>query len=388
MKENKYKLAIVTSHPIQYQAPFFREISLNKGIELKVFFEKKDSVNPSGFFDKQFNRKIKWDIPLLGGYDFYFIRNIFDFYKNLKKEKPDAVLILGWDSFYKIFVIFFSKLFKTKIFIRSENPLNQEKIKSGLKQWIKKIILKMLFKRISAFLFIGKQNKNFYKSYGISEEKLFFTPYTVDNKRLQSSYNNLKPKKNNFRARLGIKEEDIVILFVGKFIHKKRPLHLLEAYKKVLNLDKNNNKIHLVFVGEGELRIEMENYINKNNLSYVHLVGFKNQTELPEYYTMSDMFILPSGVGETWGLVTNEAMNFELPIIISDMPGSGYDLVKDGENGYMFQLGNIDDLSNKIFKLVKDKEKREKFGEKSFEFIKNYNYEKDVEGILKALNLN
>jgi glycosyltransferase involved in cell wall biosynthesis len=252
----------------------------------------------------------------------------------------------------------------------------------------KKNILKMLFKRISAFLFIGKQNKNFYKSYGISEEKLFFTPYTVDNKRLQSSYNNLKPKKNNFRARLGIKEEDIVILFVGKFIHKKRPLHLLEAYKKVLNLDKNNNKIHLVFVGEGELRIEMENYINKNNLSYVHLVGFKNQTELPEYYTMSDMFILPSGVGETWGLVTNEAMNFELPIIISDMPGSGYDLVKDGENGYMFQLGNIDDLSNKIFKLVKDKEKREKFGEKSFEFIKNYNYEKDVEGILKALNLN
>jgi glycosyltransferase involved in cell wall biosynthesis len=69
------------------------------------------------------------------------------------------------------------------------------------------------------------------------------------------------------------------------------------------------------------------------------------------------------------------------------MPGSGYDLVKNKENGYMFQLGDIDDLSNKIFKLVKDKEKRKKFGKRSFDFIKDYNYEKDVAGILKALNI-
>jgi glycosyltransferase involved in cell wall biosynthesis len=383
----KYNLIYIAPQPGPYYTPLFQKISEKPSINFIAYYQN-DLATNKFTFDKQFNKEIKWDVPLLEKHNFKFLKGVFNFLKNLKNDKPDVIIIHGWDSFINWIAVFYSIFSKTPIFIRGESPLNQEKIKSGLKQWIKKIILKMLFKRISAFLFIGKQNKNFYKSYGISEEKLFFTPYTVDNKRLQSSYNNLKPKKNNFRARLGIKEEDIVILFVGKFIHKKRPLHLLEAYKKVLNLDKNNNKIHLVFVGEGELRIEMENYINKNNLSYVHLVGFKNQTELPEYYTMSDMFILPSGVGETWGLVTNEAMNFELPIIISDMPGSGYDLVKDGENGYMFQLGNIDDLSNKIFKLVKDKEKREKFGEKSFEFIKNYNYEKDVEGILKALNLN
>lgn len=382
------KIIILTSHPIQYQAPFFKEINLNKDIELKVFFEQKNNLNNSGFFDKQFNRKIKWDIPLLEGYNFYYIKNLFDFCKKIKKEKPDAILIFGWDSFYKRFIILFSNLFKTKIFVRSENPLNQEQRKNGLKQWIKKIILKVLFRRISAFLYIGEQNRKFYKSYGIPEEKLFFIPYSVDNKRLQNSYNNLKLRKQVFRNELNIKEEDVVVLFVGKFIYKKRPLHLLRAYKKVLDLHKDGNKIHLIFVGEGELRGEMEDYIDKNNLSDVYLVGFKNQTELPEYYTMSDIFVLPSGIGETWGLVTNEAMNFELPIIISNMPGSGYDLVKEGENGYMFKLGDIDDLSSKISELVENKEKRENFGKKSFEIINNYNYEKDVKGILKALNIN
>jgi glycosyltransferase involved in cell wall biosynthesis len=118
----------------------------------------------------------------------------------------------------------------------------------------------------------------------------------------------------------------------------------------------------------------------------VHFVGFKNQTELPQYYGLADIFVLPSGIGETWGLVVNEAMCFGLPIIVSDLVGCGSDLVKPAENGYTFPVGDVKELVNRLEGLIANRESRIAFGEKSFEIIQNYNYEKDVDGILTAMS--
>ena len=133
------------------------------------------------------------------------------------------------------------------------------------------------------------------------------------------------------------------------------------------------------------MRLELEKYIKENNLRNVHFVGFKNQTELPQYYAMADIFVLPSGIGETWGLVVNEAMCFGLPVIISDMVGCGKDLVKHGENGYIFPLGDVEKLAEYLADLIKNSKKRKLFGKKSFEIIQDYSHKKDIEGILKAL---
>jgi len=103
---------------------------------------------------------------------------------------------------------------------------------------------------------------------------------------------------------------------------------------------------------------------------------------------MSDIFILPSDVGETWGLVVNEAMNFRLPIIVSDLVGCGSDLVKHDENGYIFKTGNVEELARYLEELIIDRGKRELFGKKSFEIIKNSNYDRTVESILKIIKLN
>lgn len=377
-----FNLAILTSHPIQYQAPFFRELNKNPNINLNVYFKKKRGIKPK--LDKQFNVKVKWDIPLLDGYNYKFLSNKLSIVKELNKNNFDAVLIYGWNSLINWITALACFLIGVPVLIQSESPLNQEKKKKGLKQIIKKFFLKnFLFKYCLRLLYIGDQNKNFYKHFNVPDSKLFFTPYAVDNERFQKSYKKLKSSKQRFRNKLNIKSDDIAILFVGKLMHKKRPNHLLKSYKK-LN-DRGVKNIHLIFVGSGRLENNLKEYRDKNNLENIHFLGFKNQTELPKYYTIADIFVLPSGTGETWGLVVNEAMNFKLPIVISDVPGSGYDLVKEGENGYKFSLGNISELSSKLEKLIKDSKKRKEFGKKSFEIIKDYNYEKDIEGILKAL---
>ena len=90
-------------------------------------------------------------------------------------------------------------------------------------------------------------------------------------------------------------------------------------------------------------------------------------------------------MGETWGLVVNEAMNFKLPVIVSEAVGSSSDLVHDGENGFKFRLGDIDELSKHINYLISHKEERLKMGEESFNIIKRYSHKEDLVGIIKSL---
>ncbi len=374
----KHKLAVLTSHPIQYQAPLFRLLSSSSWIELVVYF--RENIGFNAYFDKEFGKELKWDIPLLEGYRHSFLKNSFDIARKLFEEKPDAVLVYGWNSFSDWFAIFAAKFFKIKTLLLGENPLNQELFKTKWKIFAKKIILgQILFKIIDIFLYIGEENKKFYQFYGVPKEKMFFVPYAVDNERfVKEATSN---KKQATRKKHGIGGKNVVILFVGKLIKKKRPMDLLKAYEKLIS------NITLVFVGDGILRPELEKYVKEHNLKNVIFTGFKNQTELPQYYAMADIFVLPSGAGETWGLAVNEAMCFGLPIIVSDVVGCGSDLVRQEENGYIFPLGDIKKLAEYLKKITENDKIKKSFGKKSFEIIRNYSFKKDIEGILKALKL-
>ncbi|MCF7894508.1 MAG: glycosyltransferase family 4 protein [Candidatus Omnitrophica bacterium] len=391
MSNKKYKLAILTSHPIQYQVPFFKKLDKHFKIDLKVYFCSDDGVKKTK--DSGFGQKIKWDIPLLEGYKYKFLKkyNLFflkkpflrinpEIIKELFLNKYNAIIVHGWASLTNWLVFFGSIFTHIPILLRAESPFSQERAKNRLRDKIRRFILRFLFKNISAFLYIGEENKKFYEFYGIPEEKLFFTPYAVDNERFIDEFKKLNQSKDKIKDELGIDKEKAVILFVGKLIDKKNPLDLLQAYEKI-----NSNKKALVYVGDGRLRLKMERYIKNNRIKDVHLIGFKNQTELPKYYTMADIFVLPSGIGERWGLVVNEAMCFGLPIIVSDIVGCSPDLVKNGESGYVFSLGEIKKLAEYLKELIVDENKRKIFGQKSFEIIQNHRYKRDVEGIIKAL---
>ena len=104
------KIAIVTSHPIQYQAPLFRAIAQQPDIDLTVYFGCDYGINPTKVhpgFDKAF----AWDIPLLDGYKHVFLKNskadigVNDWRLDgpelksyFKSEQYDAVIVFGWDK--------------------------------------------------------------------------------------------------------------------------------------------------------------------------------------------------------------------------------------------------------------------------------------------------
>lgn len=387
MRVNKYmyRLVILTSHPIQYQIPLFRAIAADNKINLTVFF-RSDKGIAAPAYDSEFGQKIQWDIPLREGYHYIFTRNLRAVFWALKKQNPDTLIIYGWNSFFNIVTFLIAKTLNMPVIFYGENPLNNELRKNILKIFFKKIFLRYLFRYTNVFLYIGEENKRFYEYYGVSKKKLFFAPYAVNNERFIADSKSLSVNRKALRKKLGIEENDVVILFVGKLIEKKRPMDLLRAYQQLITNNKQpKDKVHVLYVGDGVLRRKLEQYAKKYDFQNIHFVGFKNQTEIWEYYVLSDILVLPSGFGETWGLVVNEAMCFGLPVIVSDTVGCGTDLVKDGKNGFVFSLGDINNLAVLLATLVSNAEKRKRFGKKSLEIIAAYSYKEDLASIKESL---
>jgi len=346
------KVIFINSHAIQYFVPLYQYLNTN-GIPTECWYCSDENVK--GHFDRQFGTTVEWDIPLLKGYTHRFFRNrswkpsLYNGFFGLInpgmclalfRERKAVVVVHGWNYFTHIFVVMLGRLAGHRVCLRGESPMNQELLKSSVNRFVKRILLQgILFRFVNYFLFIGKQNKTFYQYYGVVERKLLFTPYSVDNERFLKAAAALD--KNDVRKNLHVPQGAFVVLFAAKFIEKKRPMDLLRAFEK-LSVD---NKF-LVMVGDGELRTEMEDFIKKTGLAdQVRLTGFVNQTEIVKLYKAADVFVLCSGVGETWGLSVNEAMNFDLPVVVSRMAGCSDDLVQ-ASSGYSFDAGDIDQLTS------------------------------------------
>lgn len=378
------------SHPIQYVSPLLRELASKINLQVYYYGGKVESK-----FDKGFGQNVKWDIPLLEGYESSFLKNSssaksmstkftdainYDVFKVLRKAESDIVIVNGWAYMSDWFVLIAAKLFGHQVWMRAEMPWNQELMKpNSFKKRIKFWLFKhMVFKYlIDRFLYIGSQNKLFYLNHGVSENKLIFAPYAVENERFAAQ---ISTDKFSCRQQYGISVDQFVILYSGKLIDKKRPLDLLLAFQ----LLENENAL-LFYLGDGPLRGQLETEIENSNIKNVIISGFINQSEIGQIYNMSDVFVMCSGIGETWGLSVNEAMNFGLPVIVSDTCGSAHDLVMNGKNGFVFKEGDVSELKTQLEELINDKSLRESFGQRSSEKIKEYSHQITVQNILKAI---
>ncbi len=347
------------SHPIQYISPLLSELS--KEVDLNVYYYSDHGVNQSSF-DSGFGKKITWDIPLLDGYKYVFLKNIsrskimdcrfFDvvnlsIFSVLFRSKSKVIIVNGWSYSTDILIILSAWFYGKKVWLRAENPLYLEFLAKKWKQILKKICLKyFLFLFVDRFLYIGSESKRFFEYYDMKNTKFIFTPYAVDNDKFKLLYSVNKINNNTVKGNLGIPIGNKVILFCGKFISVKRPFDLLNAFRLI-----SNENYSLVLVGDGPLNDEIQNYIVNNKINNIVTPGFVNQSEIYKYYSIADVFVLCSE-RETWGLAVNEALNFNVPCVVSDQCGCSFDLIQSGKSGYVFNKGNVLELKNQILNAM------------------------------------
>ncbi len=386
---SRYRLAVLASHPIQYQAPLFRALARTGKVDLHVFFC--SSYGVGAHRDEMFGAEFAWDVPLLGGYKSTFLKNTSPkpapnrFWgcvntaigKALKMERFDAVWIHGWSLATCWLAFRECRRLGLPILIRGDSSGLKEP--KGVKRFAKRIVLESLFRRVAAFLAIGQNNADFYAAYGAPAQRISFAPYSVDNELFGAALSPSVWQTTQRREQEGIDPHLPLVLFCGKFADYKRPMDLLRAFALIGDAPKAS----VAFVGDGPLKAEMQRYIVSHGLTRVHFLGFRNQTELPACYAMADVFVLPSS--EPWGLVVNEAMCSGLAVVASNAVGSARDLVLDGVNGFIYPSGDIEALAGSLRRILCDQDLRRTMGEQSKAIIQKWGIQQTVDGILMAL---
>ena len=385
----KMKCYYFAPHPVQYHFGIYKELAKLESIDFKVIYEDDIGIRP--VFVKEFNKEIKWNIDLLKGYSYEFIKNYnknseggffarvnFGIIKKILVDKPDIVIFNGYVNFSDWLVYITSKLSRTKIIFRGEATLRGDEHNGSLRQMLKKKFLKNWLKACDAVLYSCTGNKKYWEYYGVDESKMFPIPCAVDNEFFRIEHDKFLPLKSRIKKKLGINESDFVILFAARFTARKRPFDLLEAISKI-----DNRNITVLFVGDGLERQNIENFVDENNLKAI-FVGFIDQSEISKYYSISDLDIVISEYDPS-PKAMNEAMNFELPILVTDIVGTGYDLVKDGYNGYIVKVGDVENIAKKIDHLNKNREIAKNMGKRSLEIVNEWTFEKDAEYLDKAM---
>lgn len=351
------KLAALVTHPIQYFAPVFRSLAKNQSLQLKVFYGCPHGVVTSR--DPDFGVAFQWDCAPTEGYDYCFVANgSIDSLRGLSGYKlggiaaqmidefsPDAVLVFSYSpTFISTATIKLSRA-GYRLMLRAETT-DVAQHRSLLRGVLRDFCLRRYYRQFSCFFPIGTRSKEHYLRLGVPESSMATVLYAVDTLFFQDQIKQWAPKRKQLRADAGIAPADKVIMFCGKMSPAKDPLLIAQALELLPVEEKS--RLWLIAVGDGVLRNDFETKAKKELGDRIKFTGFRNQSRLGEYYVMSDIFVLPSTGGETWGLVVNEAIQFGLRAIVSDRVGCGPDLLGSPELGSIFPAGDSKALADAI----------------------------------------
>jgi 1,2-diacylglycerol 3-alpha-glucosyltransferase len=229
----------------------------------------------------------------------------------------------------------------------------------------------------------GARHRAYACALGLSAATVFDGYDVVDNEHFARGARQARLSDRRWRRRLGLPER--FFLACGRFVAKKNLIRLIDAYANYRRRT-GGATWHLVLLGDGELRAEIDSRIGQAGLAgKVVLAGFRQYHELPAYYGLADAFIHAS-TAEQWGLVVNEAMASGLPVLVSERCGCAHDLVQGGINGFTFDPFDVDELAGLMQRVAAmTDERRRAMGRASQTIVADWGPDRFADGLMRAV---
>ncbi len=371
------KVIIVTNIPNPYRIPLFNELNemlLADGKELKVIFAAETYSRRKFVIDLN---DCKFNFEFLGSDQMTFgnsERTTFKYEKLsdvFKKEQPDVIIVSGF-SMATIKTWWYTRFNKAKFIIWSGSVSTKQK---GL-SLLRSLQRRLLAASASAFIVYGNRAGKYLSTLRVPQQKIFKAINTVDTSFFSEKTAELKekgPKGSNKHN----------LCYVGYLSERKNVKQLLLCIRKLT--DKRSD-FKLDLIGDGDDKETLQQFAMELNLeNIVHFVGFKQKSELPEYYAATDVFLFQTNF-DIWGLVLNEAMAAGLPCIASPNAGAVDDLIKDNETGFIIDYKNVNSIVEKIEYLFDHPDHAKQIGKNAKQFIlQNATAQKSAQGFLDAV---
>ena len=389
-----HRLAIVASHPIQYQAPWFRALARVTDLTVLFCHQQQSADQARAGFGVAFD----WDVPLLEGYRHEWLDNRAstpdvsratgcdtpDIGRVLRQGAFDACIVSGWYLKSYLQAIHACRRHRLPVLLRGDSHLRTPRPK--VVAIAKYLPYRWFLNGVEGHLFVGTANLAYLAHFGVPADRLFFAPHFVDNDFFASRAATAcaDGSARAIRESAGAGSHTTLFVFAAKLIDMKRPVDFIRAIARAAAV---GAEVAGIVVGDGPLGADARAVASQLGAP-VSFLGFRNQTELPACFAASDAIVLPSDGRETWGLVVNEAMACGLPAIVSRAAGCADDLVEEGTTGYRFDVGDVDQLSSAMLAVHDRRERdRQAFRDAVLARIARYSVSAAVEGTLNALDI-
>jgi glycosyltransferase involved in cell wall biosynthesis len=377
----KKRVAILVGVPTPYREPLFERLARSADYEIQVLYCRDHQPGqqwrlgahryPARYL-KNFAPERWHGRRLVGAIN-------LGLWGELRAFRPDAAIIYGYNTATTLLAIFWVIRHRIPMLMRTDSNLIADLGKAHLSLALKRLPLRWLTRRVSAFLSVGTMNSQYWQFYGAAPEKIFLARYAVDNERFQSQADHYRVSRQTTRDENGWRRR-YLLLYVGRLAGEKRVDVLIEALRR---LSTKRSDIGLVIVGDGAERERLGRLAQ--GMPNVYFAGFQDQSDLPRYYGVADTFVLPSEY-EPWGLVVNEAMASGLPVIATRKVGAARDLIVEGENGYLVPENDPVALASAIDRSCDSEQHLLLLGQKARSTVRSWNFDSTLAGFHNALS--
>jgi len=402
----RHRLAIVCSHPIQYLSPWFAALAKEPRIDVTVLYGSLLGQRQAAQ-DRDFAQAVRWDIDLLAGYHYVELRThapqpgldrfwgvaSLEVFRLLRRERFDAVLILGWNYALYPLALLAARTAGLPVILRGDSVRyrdadDEEADSEGLARGrlvLKRWLLAKYLGSCAAVLAVSTGNRRLLRHYGVPDSRIFPAPYAVDGERFRLSASEAQQARQKLRQQLRVVDDRPLLLFCGKLSHVKAPALLLSAYAR---LRSTGCLAAFLLCGHGALRGALESQVQRQSIADVHFLGFRNQRELPGLYAACDVLVVPSE-REAFAMVVPEAMHAGLPVVASDRVGAVEDLVLADQTGLVFRSGDEEGLFRCLSTLCRSEDSavtRQRLGAAAQQRMLTWTYAETTHGLLAALD--
>jgi glycosyltransferase involved in cell wall biosynthesis len=250
---------------------------------------------------------------------------------------------------------------------------------SPLKRAARRIALRPILRRCRGALGVGGLSMQYWERLGVQKASVMLLPYASHLEYYVQRRADSQETRQETRNSLGISADRVVGLFVGRLVGVKGVDLLLDG----LRLLPPSGRPTLLVVGDGPERANLERAAVEAKLP-VKFLGFREAHELPPLFAAADFFLMPSRV-EPWGIVLAEAMASGLAVVASDQVGAAYDLLEEGQNGFLVREGSAEAWSDALQRCFSERDRLATMGRQSSEIARQWTCRRSVQLFLTAV---
>jgi glycosyltransferase involved in cell wall biosynthesis len=341
------RIALLTEIPAPFRLPLFAALSAQPDVDLRVLFlAANDPRRNYPEYAREFPSEV---LPgrdaLVGGR--WVVANA-GVVRRLRRLRPDVVIVGGWNqpAFWQ--ALLYARARRVPFVVWVESTARDERAGRGPAELAKRLIVRAA----TAFVVPGRAAAEYVESLGVGRERITMAPNAVDLSLFEEQVARERERRDELRAELGL--DGCTFLCVSRLSPEKGVDVLVRAFDGVPG--------ELVLVGDGPDRERVAALAGE----HVRLLGRVEHDELVRWYAAADAYVMPSR-SETWGMAMQEAAAAGLPLVATEAPGAGYDLIEPGVNGLRVPVGDVQKLREALTRVAADATFRAAAGARSQE---------------------